>query len=184
MARRPDLFILSIMDTELDIRALPQRLRDPDPRVRVETLRILAMVEETEALRAVEWMTARDPEPGVREVALWTAGILRAARERGHSTREAIKALYERRETEDREEAFLAELELSLTDKGKNRAWHFAVEQSYQRQMEELLRTPREENDESVPALPAPDGAAPLSVDGPDDFSDLLDAGLTFLRVK
>ncbi|WP_119072914.1 hypothetical protein [Aggregatilinea lenta] len=168
----------------MNIQALPQRLRDPDPRVRVETLRILAMVEETEALRAVEWIAARDPEAGVRDVAQWTAAILREAQERGHSTREAVRTLYERHAAEDREEAFLAELELNLADVGKNQARHFAMEQAYRRQMDDLLRRPHEDADDDVPALPAPDGAAPLSVEGPADFSDLLDAGLTILKVE
>lgn len=175
------------MDTRLEIQALPQRLRDPDPRVRVETLRILAMVEETEALRAVEWMGARDPEPGVREVAQWAGAILSAAHERGHSTREAVKALYERRESDDREEAFLAELELDLAQVGKNKARHYAMEQAYRRQLDDLLCTPRADpgaGDQDLPALPAPGGSAPLSVEGPADFSDLLDAGLTFLTVE
>ncbi len=186
VARAPVLPILSDMDTGVEIQALPQRLRDSDPRVRVETLRILAMVEETDALRAVEWIGARDPEPGVREVAQWAAAILRAAHERGHSTREAVKALYERREAEDRQEAFLAELELNLADVGKNTARHYAMEQAYRRQMDELLRRPRTEPDESeqTPALPAPGGVVSLSVDGPADFSDLLDAGLTNLNVE
>ena len=45
----------------MELKDLVGRLRDPDPWVRVESLRILAMVEETRALPHVEWIYKNDP---------------------------------------------------------------------------------------------------------------------------
>jgi hypothetical protein len=63
----------------MDMKTLQARLRDPDQWVRVEALRILAMVEETRALRDIEWVFKNDPEPGVRQIAQWAGRLVYAA---------------------------------------------------------------------------------------------------------
>ncbi|HVO43759.1 MAG TPA: HEAT repeat domain-containing protein [Aggregatilineales bacterium] len=60
----------------MELKDLLEQLRDPDPWARVEALRILAMVEETRALKAIEWVFTNDPEVGVRKVAQWAGRIL------------------------------------------------------------------------------------------------------------
>jgi hypothetical protein len=55
------------------------QLQDPDQWARVEALRVLAMVEETRALRAIEAVFRTDSEPGVRQVAQWAGKIIYAA---------------------------------------------------------------------------------------------------------
>ncbi len=172
------------METGFDIGGLPRLLKSGDPRVRVSALRILAMVEETQALRAVAWIASHDPEPGVREVAAWAEAILRQAHERGHSTRAAVEALFAPKPVNEREEAFLSELELEATRADLSRASNYALEQAYRRELDEALRAARSTPEEAADApagLPAPAGQPVLSVDGPADFSDLLDAGLTYL---
>lgn len=180
----PHLPILARMETGFDIDGLPRRLQSSDPRVRVSTLRILAMVEETQALRAVTWIASHDPEPGVREVAAWAEAILRRAHERGHSTRAAVEALFAPQAANKREEAFLSELELDVARADLGRASNYALAQAYRRELDEALRAARPvpvEAEDTPAALPAPAGQPALSVDGPPDFSDLLDAGLTYL---
>jgi hypothetical protein len=187
----------------MDVFGLAERLRDPDPRVRVETLRILAMVEETRALAAVAWVYRHDPEPGVREVANWAGRLIHAAQQRGYSTQKAIEEMFTAA-SPDREGAFLEQLEAGLSSigDGQHRATRrFAAEQEYQRQLDAAMRPPvdaAEQDDDVVQALPPVvtgdasvddgDDAASESVvseqsdTGTDSFeADLLDAGLTDL---
>lgn len=58
---------------------LLERLKHPDQWVRVETLRILAMVEEVQALPAIAHVYKNDPEAGVRQVAQWAGQWIHAA---------------------------------------------------------------------------------------------------------
>ncbi len=58
---------------------LLERLKHPDQWVRVETLRILAMVEEGRALPAIADVYKNDPEAGVRQVAQWAGQLIHAA---------------------------------------------------------------------------------------------------------
>ncbi|GAB4553781.1 MAG: hypothetical protein OHK0023_23180 [Anaerolineae bacterium] len=58
---------------------LIQQLSNPDQWTRVEALRILAMVEEARAFEAIRAVYEHDPEPGVREIALWAGKIIYAA---------------------------------------------------------------------------------------------------------
>ena len=71
----------------MEFKDLIEQLRDTDPWARVEVLRILAMVEETRALKAIEWVFKNDPEPGVRQVAQWSGRIVWAAAQREESAR-------------------------------------------------------------------------------------------------
>lgn len=59
---------------------LLERLKHPDQWVRVEALRILAMVEEVRALPAIAEVYRTDPEAGVRQVAHWAGQIIHAAK--------------------------------------------------------------------------------------------------------
>lgn len=169
----------------MDVFRLAQRLRDPDPRVRVEALRILAMVEETRALEAVAWVYKNDPEPGVRDVANWAGRIIFAARQRGHSTQKAVEDMFAEPLSPEREELFLEGLEFGLSEPkkdGHRAVRRFLAEQTYQRRLTDAMRLPGPASqDDAVPGLPPPKSSdvppvAPLSSTG-----DLLDAGLTDL---
>lgn len=155
-------------------------LRSADPRVRVDALRVLAMVEETRALDAASWIAAHDPEPGVRSVAEWSAAILRDAQARGHSTAKAIEALYQPKPAPDREAHFLLGLEAVP---GRSRAQQIAIEHIYERHLEEALSMRQAD---AAPPQPAP-ASTPRDlprVESLDDFAALLDAGLVHLRVE
>ncbi|MBN1680541.1 MAG: HEAT repeat domain-containing protein [Anaerolineae bacterium] len=145
----------------MDIFNLTNRLRDPDPRVRVETLRILAMIEETRALPAVHWIYKHDPEPGVRAVADWAGDLLWQAHKRGHSTADAVNEMFERSVSSARQEQFLETLEVDLLQMKNIAAQRFVAEQDYRRKMSEALQVPAPEEtdsfatDEALPQLPA-----------------------------
>lgn len=152
----------------MDIDHLAERLRDPDPRVRVETLRILAMVEETRALEAIRWIFQNDPEPGVREVADWAGRLVWAAEQRGHSTQRALEEMFARPLSAERQELFLAsQAQYNLRDTRNREALRYASEQTYRRQLDDAFRgeeTPQL-GDASLPLLPAPVPAtAPAAV--------------------
>ena len=168
----------------MDIDGLPLRLRDPDPRVRVETLRILAMVEETRALDAVRWIYRHDPEAGVREVADWAGRLIWVAHQRGYSTERALEELFARPAATEHQERFLASLSRWDSRQVRHRdSQAYASEQTFQRQLEEALRGEDESTAPTdVPRLlpphqipetsPVPDAADVAEV-------DLLDAGLS-----
>lgn len=143
------------------IQELAQRLRDPDPRVRVETLRILAMVEETRALGAVRWVYLYDPEPGVRDVANWAGDLLWQAHQRGHSTERALEAMFTRPMSPETQARFLESFEFDRTVDGSLKARRFAAEQLFRRRLDEALRGPDAGDDvrtdgDSPPALQPP----------------------------
>lgn len=157
----------------MDIHNLAEQLRDPDPRIRVETLRILAMLEETRALPAVRWIYKYDPEAGVRDVANWTGQLLWAAHKRGHSTLHAVEEMYNQPMSPEHQARFLEALEFDGVPTRNLKIQKYAAEQAFQRQLTEALQENRQEN-EPAPALPEPDSANQT-----DESDDLLDAGLT-----
>jgi hypothetical protein len=168
----------------MDIENLPLWLRDPDPRVRVEALRILAMVEETRALEAIRWIYMNDPEPGVREVANWAGRLVWMAHQRGYSTQRAMEEMFARPFTTEHQERFLESLSRYDLRAVRNRqAQTYASEQTFRRQLDELLR----QEDRPTAAADLPRLLPPLktvepppAVDVPDlDGDDLLDAGLS-----
>jgi len=145
----------------MDIQELAQRLRDPDPRVRVEALRILAMVEETRALGAVRWVYLHDPEPGVRDVANWTGNLLWQAHRRGYSTEHALEEMFKRPMSPETQARFLESFEFDQSIDGNLKARRFAAEQLYRRRLDEALRVPDstgdiDEDEDAPPALSAP----------------------------
>src|SRR5262249_14525008 len=73
----------------VEFKDLQARLNDPDPWVRVEALRILAMVEETRAMPDIERVFKTDAEPGVRQVAQWAGRIVYQAVKRANSADQA-----------------------------------------------------------------------------------------------
>ncbi len=132
---------------------LLERLKHPDQSVRIETLRILAMVEEVRALNAIAQVYRTDPEPSVRQVAHWAGQIIYAAK-RSAQTPAATTAP----SLSERQEAFLR----SLIEKDPRT--YDLMQLSLQR--EELHQTRA-----SMP--PAPPSQAPL------DLMRLLDEGLS-----
>jgi hypothetical protein len=168
----------------MDIESLPLWLRDPDPRVRVEALRILAMVEETRALEAIRWIFTNDPEPGVREVADWAGRLIWTAYQRGYSTQRAMEEMFARPFTTEHQERFLESLSrYDLREARHRQTQTYAAEQTFRRQLDELLR--REDEPAAaadVPRLPPPLNIVepPTVLDVSDlDDDDLLDAGLS-----
>jgi len=173
----------------MDIDSLAERLRDPDPRVRVETLRILAMVEETQALEAIRWLYRNDPEPGVRDVAGWAGRLIWQAQRRGHSTQQAVEALFVRALSPDSQERFLASLEQFDLRYARHRDTQtYAIDQTYRRQLNEALHDQASppgvsETPARVPARETrPTGlvqSAPPRDVLVEYIDDLLDAGLS-----
>lgn len=168
----------------MDIDGLPLRLRDPDPRVRVETLRILAMVEETRALDAVRWIYKHDPEAGVREVADWAGRLIWTAHQRGYTTERALEELFARPAAAEHQERFLASLSWYDLRQARHRnSQTYASELTFQRQLEEALRGEDESTAPGdVPRLLPPRKLPEISpaLDTPDMADDdLLDAGLS-----
>ncbi len=69
-------------------------LKHTSPHIRVETLRVLAMLEETQALPALRAMLTTETDPDVRAVLKWAGMVLWEAEQRGYSTRAAIRAFF------------------------------------------------------------------------------------------
>jgi len=157
----------------MDVFSLAERLRDPDPRVRVEALRILAMVEETRALEAIRWVFQNDPEPGVREVAQWAGHVIWLAQQRGHSTQQAMQDIFSRTLSPDHQALFLDALKIDLSRIDDPKIRQYAEEQDYRRQLADIMQ---ERADEDLPVLPAPQDT---SADIPTSLDDLLEAGLS-----
>ena len=183
----------------MEISNLAQGLRSADPRERVRTLRVLAMVEETRALKAVRWLYEHDPEDGVREVAGWAMRLLAEAHKRGHSTERAMEELYDSKLSADLKVRILASYHEEPVARRGKAARPMALEAAYRQRLETALDEDADvgsrREKRQPPALVAGNGgsaekpvvAASSSVeDGTpelDDFSDLLEAGLTHLNV-
>lgn len=151
----------------MDIQELAQRLRDPDPRVRVEALRILAMVEETRALGAVRWVYLHDPEPGVRDVANWTGNLLWQAHQRGYSTEHALEEMFKRPMSAETQARFLESFEFDRDIDGNLKARRFAAEQLFRRRMDEALRAPDAHHDQGAETGLPPASDVPPDQTGP-----------------
>lgn len=72
-------------------RNLLQDLENPDPPVRVRTLQVLVMLEETLALEAVQELAAHDPDERVRQFAQNAVKHIAAAKQRGYTTDAALR---------------------------------------------------------------------------------------------
>lgn len=178
----------------MDIHDLAQKLRDPDPRVRVESLRVLAMLEETRALDAIRWIYKHDPEPGVRAVANWAGQLVWEAHKRGHSTQRAVEEMFERRFSSDLQERFLQTLEFDMPPIKAMAAKRYAARQAYDRQLNELFTDrdddlePTDPDSPVIPALPPPSlddltlGFA--DADTSEDLDDALMDGLEDLPLE
>jgi hypothetical protein len=137
---------------------LRQRLHDPDQWVRVEALRILAMVEETRALRDIEWVFKNDPEPGVRQVAQWAGRIVYAAFKQSQRATASLPSP----SVSDSEDALLG----SLVDKD-HRTYNQMQEQLLQHELVSAMQSEQ-------PALPPPKVSSETT-----DAPGLLEAGLS-----
>ena len=117
------------------------RLQHPEAAIRLDALRILAMLEETEALEAVAGVYRQDPDPTVRQAAGWAGKILYQAQQRGHSTAQAIAAL-DAEHSADVEDVVLAGAMARLAGDGK--AALSQMDQEQLRLKHELLDTLQE----------------------------------------
>jgi hypothetical protein len=76
------------------VERLVSGLKHASPLARVETLRVLAMLEETQALPALRAMLTTETDPDVRTVLKWAGMVLWEAKQRGYSTRAAIREFF------------------------------------------------------------------------------------------
>lgn len=155
---------------------LLQRLRDADPRVRVETLRILAMVEETQALEPIRWVYQNDPDPAVRQVAYWAGQLVWQAQQRGHSTQRAIEQMFNRPVAAEHADQYLSEFQIDVSKIEDRTIRHYAVDADFRRRMSDALL----DHPEETPRLPDKSSDLPK----PPDPDDLLEAGLTDLSFE
>ena len=124
------------------------RLQHPDAAFRLDALRILAMLEETEALDRVAQIYKRDPDPEVRQVAGWAGKLLYQARQRGHSTAQALAALDAARPSVETEDLILTGAASLLAGDGKALQNQMRLEQL--RLQHELLDTMQESADKGT----------------------------------
>lgn len=166
----------------MDLDDLARRLGDPDPRARVEALRILAMVEETRALDAVRWVFNHDPEAGVREVAEWAGRLIFTAQQRGYTPEQAMEEIFARPLPTEHQELFLESLaQTDLRFTRHPRTQQYAVDQTYRRRLADVMRGEETPVASELPLLPSTLTASlpsPTSASEPGDL-DLLDAGLS-----
>jgi hypothetical protein len=160
----------------MDIYSLVQRLRDADPGVRVETLRILAMVEETQALEPIRWVYQHDLDPNVRQVAYWAGQIVWQAQQRGHSTQQAMEAMFNKPISSDHEDLYLSEFQIDVSKIEDRTIRHYVVDADFRRRLSDVLL----DHPQEPPHLPDKPSNAPTRQD-PDD---LLEAGLTDLSFE
>ncbi|MBI5930268.1 MAG: HEAT repeat domain-containing protein [Chloroflexi bacterium] len=66
-------------------------LRNPDPAIRIKALQILAMLEETRALRIVAEVYKNDSDQQVRQTAQWAGKVIWSAQHRGHTTEAGLQ---------------------------------------------------------------------------------------------
>ncbi len=176
----------------MELEQLIDRLRNPDPCMRVETLRILAMVEETRALDAIRWVYLHDPEIGVREVAGWAGKLIWKAHKRGHSTEQAVHHLFDPMiSRQSREEFVASQAQSDLTSLKHRDVKRFAAEQRFRRKLDEILRSETSgdglqehgahspDHAITIPALLATDRSKTKSLHDEEPLLDLLDAGLS-----
>ena len=145
---------------------LQQRLRDPDQWVRVEALRILAMVEETRALSDIEWVYKNDPEPGVRQVAQWAGRIIYTYAKQANN-----QALSQVPQISRDEELLLS----SIVEKD-HRTYDLVQAQM---QQQDLMDAARSRQTASPSLGPGDTRRREINIRANDDLMDLLDAGLS-----
>lgn len=152
---------------------LQRRLQDPDQWVRVEALRIVAMVEETRALSSIEAIFKNDPEPGVRQVAQWAGRIVFAAYKQEKRATEQIEATTE--SSSNRHEEMLIN---SMIDKGAS--YNLMQDQLLHQEMQEAMKKASATQKAPPPLVPT---IEPRRNTGPlrpvVDLMELLDAGLS-----
>ncbi len=151
---------------------LQQRLKDPDQWVRVEALRIVAMVEEIRALGDIERIFKTDPEPGVRQVAQWAGRLVYAAYKQQKRSTEQLAAA-----TESAENAHEERLIAGMIDKGST--YQMMQDQLLQRELQDTMKkgSTLQPAPTIVPMLePRRDAnyRRPIT-----DVNELLDAGLS-----
>lgn len=100
----------------MDLQFLLFGLKAADASTRIETLQIIAMIEETEAIEAMAYVFNHDPDPRVRKAAQWAGRLVWQAQQRGHSTRQAMHNLYQRSVSADSQELFLDSVAADLTE--------------------------------------------------------------------
>lgn len=153
----------------MDFQQLTNQLYDPDPRKRIEALRILAMVEETRAINAILLVYKNDPDEGVRAVAKWAGSLIWQAKERGHTTEAALEAYFKGARVAELEEIMVDRLILS------------AEENPELKNKLEIARTQWEQV-ESIKAAKSQTQAMQEIEKSLADDLDLLDAGLSDLK--
>ena len=155
----------------MELKTLLDRLKDSDPWVRVEALRILAMVEETRSLSMIEWVFKNDPEPGVRQVAQWAGKLVWQAQKEAPEIHEPHPKTIESKATQSRqeieEEIFLARLVSNQANSVLSSAMQVQALQY------ELNQTLLDAAAKQPPPEPKPEKKAD------DDAQDLLTAGLS-----
>ncbi len=125
---------------DMDLQTLIHNLKHGDSARRIETLQIIAMVEETEALPALSWICKHDRDPRVRQTAQWAGKLVWQAHQRGHSTQRAIQALYEACVSAEQEEIFLDGVATELVAGKTGEETRFLREQArLKREMLEIL---------------------------------------------
>ncbi|MCC7448127.1 MAG: hypothetical protein IT324_11975 [Anaerolineae bacterium] len=90
-------------------------LNNPDPAVRIDTLRVLATLEETQALPACRALIQTETNPDVINTIKWAGNLIWQAERKGHSTEAGLRAYFRhdlaQTEDEQREAAKLAEVQ-------------------------------------------------------------------------
>jgi len=90
-------------------------LNNPDPAARIDTLRILATLEETQALPACRALIKTETNPDVINTLKWAGNLIWQAQQKGYSTEAGLRAYFRhdlaQTEDEQREAAKLAEVQ-------------------------------------------------------------------------
>src|SRR5215831_3152078 len=93
-------------------------LNAPDPAARIEMIRVLGTLEETQALPAFRTLLQRETDPAVRESLKWAGNQIWQAQQKGYSTQAAIRAHFrlhlEPTAEEKREAEKLAEIQRKM----------------------------------------------------------------------
>lgn len=74
----------------MNLQLLAQGLNDPQPAVRLNVVRVIGMVEETQLLSAIRDRFAKEPDPAVKSSLEWAGKRLYQAHQRNFTTTDAI----------------------------------------------------------------------------------------------
>ncbi len=85
-------------------------LHHTDPSIRIKALQILAMLEETRALKAIAEIYKTDPDTQVRQTAQWAGKIIWSALHRGYTTEAALQQHFKWRPSHAHEERLVENL--------------------------------------------------------------------------